>query len=252
MTPKRKKTPASPPANPVMRWARQGIQSFVAARKTLLDLVAQENVSLVGLADMGVRNFTSAGRILLDLAAGGTALVVDGVKEGLRLPAVGSAVAEVARHRVDTIVGMQKHLLDKAAEQTHAMAESYQEGKGLMAGARVVELARGGIEGFVENEKKFYDLAAHEISAATKGEKPSGKPRERVKVLTELARQGGEKYIDAQKKLLELAIKTVSAEKSRRDLTIKPKRRMARAETHTAGPRAGGTRMHVKAHKTPA
>src|SRR5208337_2522779 len=290
MTPKEEKSPrASPPVNPLMGWARQGIESFVAAQKILLDLAAQEKALLVGLvrenlgkpisrpaatlaglADMGVRNFTTAGKILLDLAAGETALVVDGVKEGLRLPAAGSAVAEVARHRVDTIVGMQKRLLDTAAEQTHAMAESYQEGKGLMAGARVVELARRGIEGFVECEKKFLDLAAHEVNAANKGGKPNGKPRERMEVLTKLARQGAEKYIDAQKRLLELAMEELDTvqkvrgdrkvagrkplqqswgeltEKALLNLAIKPKRGVA----HEAGPRARGRRVHVRAHKT--
>jgi len=305
MTPKEKKPPrASPPANPLMGWARQVIQVFVAAQKILLDLVAQENAQLVGtvrenlgksisqpgatlagLADMGVRNFTSAGKILLDLAAGETALVVDGVKKGLRLPVAGSAVADVARHRVDTLVDMQKNLLDAAAEETHAMAESYQDGKGLMAGAKVVELARRGIEGFVQSEKQFLDLAGHEITAATKGGKPRGKPRERMEVLTNVARQGAEKYIDAQKRLLELAIEEldtarktnsnrrvaarkpqqswgeltekgvknlVAAEKSLLDLAVKPpKRRMAR-ETRKAGPRARGSRVHVRTRKAAA
>ena len=36
--------------------------------------------------------------------------------------------------------------------------------------------------------------------------KPNGKPRERMEVLTKLARESAEKYIDAQKGLLELAI----------------------------------------------
>jgi hypothetical protein len=138
----------------------------------------------------------------------------------------------------------------------------------------------------VESEKKFLDLAAREISAATKGGKPNGKPRERMEVLTKMARQGTEKYIDAQKKLLELAIEEleaaskargdrkvamrkpsqhswgeltekgvknlVAAEKSLLDLAIKPKRGMARAENHKASPRARGTRVHVRAHKTEA
>ena len=147
-----------------------------------------------------------------------------------------------------------------------------------MAGAKVVELARRGIEGFVESEKKFLDLAAHEVSAATKGGKPRGKPRERMEVLTKLARQGAEKYIDAQKRLLELAIgeletarkargdrkvavrkssqqswgeltekgvkNLVAAEKSLLDLAIKPKRGVAREETHKAGPRTRGRGVH--------
>ena len=50
MIPKEKKSSrASPPANPLMGWARQGIQSFVAAQRILLDLAAQENALLVGM-----------------------------------------------------------------------------------------------------------------------------------------------------------------------------------------------------------
>jgi len=136
---------------------------------------------------------------------------VDGVKEGLRLPAAASAVADVARHRMNSIVGLQKQMLDSAAEQTHAMADSYRRGKGLMTGAKAGELARRGIESFVESEKKFLDLAAHEVTAATRGRKPTGKPRERMVVLTKLARESAEKYIDAQKKLLELAVEQLEA-----------------------------------------
>ena len=119
---------------------------------------------------------------------------------------------------------MQKHLLDVAAEETHAMAESYQEGKGLMAGASVAELARRGIEAFVESEKKFLDLAAKEVSAATNGGKPSAKPRERMEVLTKMTREGAEKYVEAQKKLLDLAIEqmeTVSEAKDGRKVAAR-------------------------------
>jgi hypothetical protein len=302
MPPREKKAPrASPPSNPLMGWARQGIESFVAAQKIVLDLAAQENAlvfgmvreqfgtplfrpgaMLAGMADKGVKNFTTAGKILLDFAAGETALVVDGVKEGLRLPVPAAAAAEVLRHRMETLVGMQKRLLEVAAEETHAMAESYQEGQGLAAGAKVAELARRGIETFVESEKKFLDLAAHEVSAATNGGKPSAKPRERMEVLTKLAREGTEKYVDAQKRLLDLAIEQleavseakdgrkmaarkpvqhswgelteksvknlVAAEKSLLDLAIKPKKGSIRDETH----KTRGKKVHVAAHRKEA
>jgi hypothetical protein len=229
-----KVTAPSPPSSPVNRlagWARQGTESFVAAQKTLLDLTAQQNalvfgmvrerlgkprfrpdVAIAQIADTGVEHFTTAGKILLDLAAGETALVVDGFKEGLRLPAVARSVVDVVRHRVDTLIGMQKRLLDVAAEQTHALAESYREGKVLMAGASLAELAQRGIESFVETEKKFLDLVVHEVTAATKADKEHRKPaQERSKVLTQLAREGVEKYIDAQKKLFHLAIEQMES-----------------------------------------
>ena len=226
MKAREKKAPQ--PASPSLLtgWARQGVQSFVAAQKILMDLAAQENALLIGMmreglskpgahlgasvagiAEKGVENLTTVGKILLDLAADETALAVDGVKEGLRLPAAAGAVAEVARHRVGTFIEMQKNLLDATADQAHAVADSYREGEKLMAAAHVAELARRGIEGFVESEKKFLDLAAQEVSAATKGEKRTHKPpRDRMEVLTKVAREGAEKYIETQKKIMELAI----------------------------------------------
>jgi len=226
MPEKSKETRVAPsPANQLVSWARQGIDSFMAAQKILLDLTAQQNALVIGMvreqmskprfrpgpaiakvADKGVENITAAGKILLDLAAGETQLVVDGLNQVVPLPRAAGTVANVVRHRVVTFIDMQKRLLDAAAEQTHKVAESYQQGKGLMrAGASVVELARLGVETLVETEKKFLDLAAHEVATATKGDgrKPA---RARYKVLTEMAREGGEKYIEAQKKLLNLAI----------------------------------------------
>jgi len=108
---------------------------------------------------------------------------------------------------VDTFIELQKTLLDATAEQAHAVAKSYREGERVLAAANVAKLARRGIEGLVESEKKFLDLAAQEVSAATKGDKRTNKPpRERMEVLTKVAREGAEKYIETQKKLLELAI----------------------------------------------
>jgi len=212
--------------NPLAVWARQGIESFVAAQKILLDLTAQQNALLIGMirerlsepgfqpgvalakmADKGVENFTTAGKILLDFAAGETGLMVDGVKKGLRLPGPIAGVAEVFRHRVDTLIGLHKRLLDAAAEQTHAVTEAYRDGKGFKAVEGVVELTRRGIEDFVETEKEFLDLATEEVGTALKGGKETREPAvDRTKMVSKLAREGVEKYIEAQKKLLELAI----------------------------------------------
>jgi len=210
-------------------------------------------------------------------------LVVEGMKEGLPLPVAAGVVADVARHRAETLIGLQKHLLDAAAEQTHAVAEAYREGEKLQAGARVANFARRGLEGFVASEKKFLDLAAKEVSEAIKDNKRSAKaPRERIKVLTELTRDGADKYMEAQKKLVDLAIEQmeqigkgkgnhkepgrkaapgvlgelteksvhnlVTAEKSLLELAMKPPK--GKEEPHKAGPRTRGRRVHVAGHKT--
>ena len=227
MKAREKKVPeVASPGSFLTGWARQGVQGFVAAQKILMDLAAQENalligmvreglsepgaklgVSVAGIAEKGVKNLTAAGKILLDLAGEETALAVEGVKDGLRLPATAGAMAEVVRHRVDTLLEMQKNLLEATAQQAHEVAESYREGGKLLTAAHVAELARRGMEGLVESEKKFLDLASEEVSAATTGEKRTAKPpRPRMEVVTKMAREGAEKYIETQKKLLELAI----------------------------------------------
>lgn len=218
-------------AGRMAKWARQGIDSFVAVQKILLELTAQQNALAIGMvrerlripdlrpgeaianmADQGVATMTGAGKILLDLAAGETDLVVDGLKEAFRLSPAAGSVAEVVRHRVDTFVAMQKRLLNAAAEQTHEMAESYKEGKGLAAGSSVAELARRALTDFVDTEKKFLDMVVADVNAATEAAKAGHKPsRSRSKVLTQMARDGVNQYIDAQKKLLDLAIDQVQS-----------------------------------------
>lgn len=214
------------PSSLLTGWARQGVQSFVAAQKILMDLAAQENALLIGmmreglsrpgarlgasvagLAEKGVENLAAAGKILLDLAADETSIAVDGLKDGLQLPTAAGTVAEVARHRVDTFIEMQKNLLDATAGQARAFAESFREEGKVLPAAQLAELARRGIAGFVESEKKFLDLASQEVTAAAKADKRAHKsPRNRVEVLTRVAREGAEKYIETQKKLLELAV----------------------------------------------
>jgi hypothetical protein len=295
----KKAPPVSPPSGVLTGWARQGVQGFVAAQKILMDLAAQENalligmvregfskpglrpdVSLVGMAEKGVENLTAIGKILLDLAADETALAVDGVRDGLRLPAAAGAMAEVLRHRVDTLIELQKDMLDATADQAHAVADSYREGEKMLAAAHVAELARRGIEGFVESEKKFLDLATQEVTTAAKGGKQTTKPpRDRFEVLTKVAREGAEKYIETQRKILELAIEQmeqtarasrlhkepikkeikntweelteksvknfVNAEKSLLDLATKPLKGAGKEETPK------GARRHAKATHTP-
>src|ERR1039458_9980016 len=90
--------------------------------------------------------------------------LADWAKKGPRLRRSGT-VTDVVRHRVNAFIDMQKRLLDVAAEQSHAVAESYGEGKVGMVGGGMAELARRAIEGFVETEKKFLDLAAQEVAA---------------------------------------------------------------------------------------
>lgn len=214
------------------KWIRQGVESFVAAQKILLDLTAQQNAlamgvirerltipkvspgaMLVGMANQGVTGVTEAGNILLDFAAGETGLLTDAVKTAFRLGPWTGAVADIARHRVETFIEMHRRLLTAVSEQMTAITESYDEGKGLMGGASAGELARHAVEAFMQTEEKFLDLVVEEVGAAAEGGHERKPARDRSKMLMKLAHEAADKYIDAQKRMLDLVIHQFDAER---------------------------------------
>jgi hypothetical protein len=215
----------------IVRWTRQAVQSFVAAQKILMELTAQQNALVIGLvreqvkrrrgrpgkslarmAGRSVTGVTGAGKVLLDLAEGETTVVVEGMKDGLRLSAVGGMIANLVRHRVDALLDLVKHLLDAVADQISAIVDSYGNDEALMAGSRMKQLARTALERFVETEKKFLDAVALEVRSVTEPGRAGRKAvPDRSKVLTKLAKQSVDQFIEAQKKLAALAIEQIEA-----------------------------------------
>ena len=63
----RKAPPESSPSSMLTGWARQGVQSFVAAQKIIMDLAAQENALLIGMVREGVNVRVVDGRTGKDL-----------------------------------------------------------------------------------------------------------------------------------------------------------------------------------------
>ena len=224
-------TPVPSPAGRLMGWARQGVESFVTAQNILLDLTAQQNALAIGVlrerlnvrqlwprfsitesADRGVASLTMAGKILLDLAAGESALLAAGVKEGLRLSPRTGAVADLLSARLETLIEMPRRWLDLTAEQTHSTIEAFNDGRGLQIGAGLRELARQGVIGCVETEKRFLDIAAEQVGIVLQPPKDAKKPvRARGKALAHIAHESIDKFADAQKQLVDLAVAQVSS-----------------------------------------
>ena len=177
----------SGPASTLANWARQGMESFVATQKILLDLVAQQNslalgfvrervnfsplrplTGMVELTGQGITNFVAAQKILLDLAAEENALVLCGVKDGLGLSGTAAAMTDAVRDGVKAFVGMQKKFLDMVDEQTKAAVGALTEGKPY-EGKSLAEVTRQGLENFISTQKKFLDL----VTEATQPQVPS-------------------------------------------------------------------------------
>ena len=114
-------------------WAQQGVQSYFATQRILMDLAMRQNSSLMyslkerlsdplhspthlltELADEGVSNLVGAHKILLDLAQRQNEIVMNGLKERLgSSPAV--AIADLLRRSLDITIEMQQDFLHIAA-----------------------------------------------------------------------------------------------------------------------------------------
>lgn len=205
-------------------WARQGMESFVATQKILLDLTAQQNslalgfvrervnfsplrplTGMVELAGQSMANFIAAQKILLDLAAEEHALVQTGVKEGFGLTGIPAAFTDAMSEGLNTFVTMQKKFLDMVNNQSQAAVESIKEGKPF-EGKNFGDFAREGLENFVRTQKKFLDLVASVATPETNGK---GRKAAKTVKMTELAKEGMDKFVDSQKKLLDLATRQI-------------------------------------------
>jgi hypothetical protein len=209
------------PLSMLTDWARQGTETFFATQRILLDLVMRQNANtmtairerlatmrtapvaaLTEMAGEGASNLIAAERILLQLAQRENEILVGALQERAANNAPASAMTNMLRRSVDTLVDMQMHFLSLAAKQADLWVDSAKSGKPF-EGKALPEMARESMENFVRSQKKFLDVIAEETANLTNGghkERVAGKKAE----LTELAREAAEAFIDAQKKVLDV------------------------------------------------
>lgn len=204
-------------------WVQQGMESFFATQRILVDVAMRQNAHamkamreslsdpehspvalLTELVVEGTANYIDAQRILLDLVQQENDLLMEGVKERVNGSNAASAMVNLVRRTVDGFVDMQHEFLTMAGKHSQGWLEDVKHGKALDR-ERLVEVAREGMENFVNAQKKFLDVIAEEATLATsdKHEKP-GKAGKKTD-LAVLARESANALVDAQKKLLDVA-----------------------------------------------
>ncbi len=204
-------------------WMQQGVESFFATQRILVDLAMRQNATvmkvfrdrltdphhspatiLTEVTGEGMANFIEAQKVLLELAQQQNKIVMNGVKERIGDSAVAGAMTDLLRRSVETFINMQHEFLKIAGKQTNEWLEVAKTGKP-MKSDRMLELAKEAVEQFVYAQKKFLDVIAEETAKAT-GAKHATMPKKLKKTeLTELATEATEAFVDAQKKLFELA-----------------------------------------------
>lgn len=210
-------------------WAQQGVQSFFATQRILLDLAMRQNANVMHsvrqqlsdpqhspaavlgeVAGEGVTNFIEGQKILLDLGQKQNEIVMTGVKERIGDWPAAQAMTDLLRRSVDTFVEMQREFLQLAGKQTHSWLEAAKAGKPYK-GEDVAELAREGMEKFVKAQQQFMDVIADETAKATGAKRPGVSKKTKKADLAVLAREATESFIDAQKRLVDLAGQQMNA-----------------------------------------
>jgi hypothetical protein len=206
----------------VTGWMQQGVESFFATQRILVDLAMRQNLSLMKtlrddlasperspmvmlteLAAGGTATFLESQRILLDLAHAETEIVMGGVKERVGDSAPAFAMAEMVRRSMGTFLGMQEQFLELASKQTTEWLRAVKAGKPY-GGNGMIEMARAAMDRFVDAQKKFLDVIAEETMHAT-GEKQVKHAANKKTELSKMAREAANAFLEAQKKLLDVA-----------------------------------------------
>ena len=211
-------------------WAQQGVQSFFATQRILLDLAMRQNANLMHslrqqlsdpqhsptaimreAAAERMSNFIEGQKVLLELGQKQNEILMSGVKERVGDWPAAQAVTDLLRRSVETFIDMQQEFLKIAGKQAHTWAEAVKTGKPYQT-EHLVELARESMDHFVKTQKHFMDVIAEETAKAT-GSKPHTNGAKKVKKteLSQLARQATESFIDAQRKLVDVAGRQMNA-----------------------------------------
>jgi len=204
-------------------WAQQGVQSFFATQRILLDLAMRQNASLMHslrqqLSDPhhsptailgevtaeGMSNFIEGQKILLELGQKQNEILMTGVKERVGEWPAAQAITDLLRRNVETFIHMQQEFLKIASKQTHTWVEAAKSGKPYES-EHVVELAREAMENFVKAQKHFMDVIAEETTKALAGKHPNGVKKVKRTELSQLARKATESFIEAQRQLVDVA-----------------------------------------------
>lgn len=203
-------------------WVQQGVESFFATQRILVDVAMRQNTSatktlregifdpehspmtiLTELAIEGTSSFVEAQKILLNLAQQENEIMMNGGKERISGSTRAVAVTDLIRRSLDTFIRLQEDFLTTTNKQTTHWLEAVKAGKGYES-THLVDLAKEGMETFVQAQKKFLDVIAQESAKATSGRQEHAARPVKKTELSKLASEATNSFIDAQKKLLDV------------------------------------------------
>ncbi len=210
-------------------WGQQGVQTFFATQRILLDLAMRQNASVMHavrqqlsdphrsptailseVAEHGIANFLEAQKVLLDLGKKQNEILMNGMKDRLGVDPRGRALIDLLQRTVETFIDMHEEYLKIASKQSHTWMESAKSGKPYQP-EHAIEVAREGMETFVKAQKRFLDVLADESAKATSGKHTNGGKKTKPMPLSEVAKEASDALLEAQKRLVDVAGRQMNA-----------------------------------------
>jgi len=207
-------------------WVQQGVENFFATQRILVDLAMRQNGTVIDVmrekltapdfrpvavakefAGEGLANFIEGQKLLLGMAQRESEILATGMKERVGGFAVTDALMNTIHRSIDTYVEMQLEYLKAAGKQVHERLAAVKAGEEY-EGDTLVELARGGLENFVQAQKKFLHIVAEEASNLTGGKEKVVSKAKKAE-MTHLAQEAADTFIDVQKKLMDVAARQI-------------------------------------------
>ena len=207
-------------------WVQQGVENFFATERILVDLAMRQNGTVIEVlrekltapdfrpvavakefAEEGLANFIEGQKLLLSLAQRENEILATGMKERVGGFAVTDALMNTIYRSISTFVEIELEYLKSASKHVHGRLAAVKAGE-MYQGNTVVELAREGLETFVEAQKKFLHVVSEEMSTLTEGKEMVVSKAKKTE-LTELAREAADSFIDVEKRLLDVAARQV-------------------------------------------
>ena len=130
-------------------WVQQGIESFIATQRILVDLAIRQNanamevirerladpdicpVAIISeLAGEGITNFIEAQRILLSLVQSENEILMKGVKERVGVTKVTAAMTDMARRSIDNFLRDATWIPEDCEQANTSLADGSQSGQG--------------------------------------------------------------------------------------------------------------------------
>src|SRR3974390_2819930 len=144
-------------------WTQQGVQSFFAMQRILLDLAMRQNANVMQalrqqlsdphhsptailseVAGQGMATFLDGQKVLLDLGKQQNEILMNALKERVGDQPQAQAVADLWQRSVETFIRMQEEFLKIAGKQTHVWVEAAKSGKPYQP-EHLIDLAREGM-----------------------------------------------------------------------------------------------------------